>query len=632
MYVYCVSRQQKGLTDCWKRHERKCKSVQIRKFYKRELRLMNLFCSPDVEKVETKLDFETLVSTAEDIQKCEDEFYRSFRGQRDMQGKIIVESIEDETCEWVGLSSSVMAEVELWLGERNYLKTKSKTHGEKQKYAMCFSLIFPLYVCAFHAMTFVLNMKPNEDYTDVFWTLSSRVQKNALKGQVGDIERFCLKSMVRNRCRDGTHTCDLARSQCVHEPGSFRCQCYRNYEQVNKTHCGDRNFCRDETHRCDPRTTKCVALTPGYRCDCRTGYQPKNRYTCRDIDECKTNQHDCDEKTAVCQNEPGTFSCKCKPGFQKSSRNSKACRDVNECSPLFNRCPANSRCVNDLGTYYCVCFDGFASLTPYDYTTGFQLTCEDINECAETRDLKRHNCSSTSQCENLGGSFRCNCNDGYTQRDNFRCQDIDECRENLHNCSSISRCKNLDGSFRCNCNNGYTQRDNFKCIDTDECRENLHNCSSVSQCKNLDGSFRCDCNKGYTQKDKFTCKDTDECRENLHNCSSVSQCKNLDGSFRCDCNNGYTQRDKFTCVDTDECRENSHNCSSISQCKNLDGSFRCNCNNGYTQRDNFTCVDVDECRENLHNCSEASQCENLDGSFRCNCSSGYTQDDNFTCS
>ncbi|CAL9215765.1 unnamed protein product [Arabidopsis halleri] len=70
-----------------------------------------------------------------------------------------------------------------------------------------------------------------------------------------------------------------------------------------------------------------------------------------------------------------------------------------------NICGGNSTCFNSTrGTgYNCKCLEGFEG-NPY-----LPNGCQDINECINSR----HNCSEPSTCENMRGSFTCNCPSGY---------------------------------------------------------------------------------------------------------------------------------------------------------------------------------------------------------------------------
>ena len=94
-------------------------------------------------------------------------------------------------------------------------------------------------------------------------------------------------------------------------------------------------------------------------------------------------------------------------------------------------------------------------------------TIVDIDECSANRGI----CGDGGTCVNRAGSYTCQCNSGYQLR-NRKCEgkhdktipaihtyptDINEC-SNPSRCGTNSRCVNLPGSYRCNCNSGYTLR------------------------------------------------------------------------------------------------------------------------------------------------------------------------------
>lgn len=73
--------------------------------------------------------------------------------------------------------------------------------------------------------------------------------------------------------------------------------------------------------------------------------------------------------------------------------------------------------------------------------------------------------------------------------------DIDECYENARVCLK-GRCENIPGSYRCVCQDGYTPSlDGTFCVDLDECAE-TGMCGN-GKCVNVDGSFKCVCDPGY---------------------------------------------------------------------------------------------------------------------------------------
>jgi len=76
--------------------------------------------------------------------------------------------------------------------------------------------------------------------------------------------------------------------------------------------------------------------------------------------------------------------------------------DVNKCKP--NPCPRDVNCTHlTNGSYVCNCVEVYRYHSITD-------KCEDINECK----TGSHTCNkTTSECENLTGSHRCNCFKGF---------------------------------------------------------------------------------------------------------------------------------------------------------------------------------------------------------------------------
>lgn len=101
-------------------------------------------------------------------------------------------------------------------------------------------------------------------------------------------------------------------------------------------------------------------------------------------------------------------TCACRDGF---SGDGLVCVDVDECTtPGVHNCSANSSCVNTLGSYTCVCPDGFL-LTP-------GLGCTDVDECAEQGHSR---CHALATCVNVEGNYSCVCPEGYAG-DGRRCE------------------------------------------------------------------------------------------------------------------------------------------------------------------------------------------------------------------
>ena len=95
--------------------------------------------------------------------------------------------------------------------------------------------------------------------------------------------------------------------------------------------------------------------------------------------------------------------------------------DIDECLLELDSCHDNATCMNSIGSYTCMCNDGFEgngshcisefSCLPYD--TNFidrQLNTVDVNECLND---SLNDCDMNASCMDTFGSYMCSCNDGY---------------------------------------------------------------------------------------------------------------------------------------------------------------------------------------------------------------------------
>ncbi|XP_013407943.1 uncharacterized protein LOC106171955 [Lingula anatina] len=86
-------------------------------------------------------------------------------------------------------------------------------------------------------------------------------------------------------------------------------------------------------------------------------------------------------------------------------------------------------------------------------------------------------------------------------------QDVDECSINNGGCAQ--GCNNLPGSFRCECDSGYQLgQDGITCEDINEC--NLFNGGCQDICENTIGSFVCSCSSGELSSDGLSCESSNE--------------------------------------------------------------------------------------------------------------------------
>ncbi|XP_069142650.1 fibulin-1-like isoform X5 [Argopecten irradians] len=268
------------------------------------------------------------------------------------------------------------------------------------------------------------------------------------------------------------------------------------------------------------------------------------------------------------------------------------------------------------------------------------------------------------ECVNTIGSYRCECEPGYTLHSDASTCILDN---SGINCSVYNpcehRCIDDTNGVRCECNQGYElDEDGVSCRDVDECTSGAANCIGDTQCLNTEGGFSCEpvappvsqcpdgttydetsgecqpsvsCDQGYAYNTvSQACDDLDECTVFLHNCYGAHMlCINSPGSFTCRCEDGFNYHNSsMTCQDIDECAQNGLNtCLTTQRCENTIGSYRCGrilgCGTGYTlDADTQRCVDRDECALRIDNCELGYNCVNLQGSFRCvptQCQFGY---------
>ncbi|XP_026197335.1 thrombomodulin-like [Anabas testudineus] len=247
-----------------------------------------------------------------------------------------------------------------------------------------------------------------------------------------------MKGGCEHGCNDITKTCFCPAKQILH-PNNITC---------SKDACAD---CAQGCHQ----------QGDSHECVCTAGYrQAKDRKSCVDVDECKET-NPCTGEGEECVNTQGSFMCQCKREFIEEDG---VCVNISICDMC-----EHMLCEKSNGVYGCKCRKGFR-VSPHDPTM-----CE--QHCAERDCPARCILNSDVKKEDMQ---QCFCPEGYirdTRDGETICTDIDEC-EFMAICNH--KCENVFGSFKCLCDEGYTLRNGYQCVPTEMNEEDDGSGSSPS--------------------------------------------------------------------------------------------------------------------------------------------------------
>eukprot|EP00933_Yihiella_yeosuensis_P004656 TRINITY_DN109038_c0_g1_i1.p1 TRINITY_DN109038_c0_g1~~TRINITY_DN109038_c0_g1_i1.p1 ORF type:complete len:1124 (+),score=194.27 TRINITY_DN109038_c0_g1_i1:90-3461(+) len=384
-----------------------------------------------------------------------------------------------------------------------------------------------------------------------FFQVDSAVERSSLLGT----QSSALTCTNVDECTAGTHSCH-ANATCQDMVGSYHCVCNTGYMGDGRT-CSDFNECILQKANCH-KDADCEDSVGSFTCNCNAGFAGNGVENCTDVNECANSAtNTCSNQTAKCHNSQGSFYCLCNKGY---SGNGVECTNVNECDHNVHTCKDNTVCVDTDGSFMCNCRPGYKLKNN---------TCIEIDECYDNAVARNRSstvaniCHDLADCKNTVGSFACLCRNGYAGDGTSSCVDVNECATGVHNCDVHAFCKNSQGSFLCNCLPGYNGSGikysgmwppTDGCWDIDEClvrnttinatmnetsiSQNKTACRQEATCTNTVGSFSCACNKGY-YGDGLVCNNIDECQTSKHNCHSSAFCKDTNGSFVCQCLQGY---------------------------------------------------------------------------------------------
>ena len=145
-----------------------------------------------------------------------------------------------------------------------------------------------------------------------------------------------------------------------------------------------------------------------------------NKFQCKDINECNQSPPVCNPNTSKCTNTKGSYQCDCNTGYENEDVNDKRseCLDIDECDRGISKCEIEK-----------------------DYS---------VLKIGKKNGWEGYGIVRVGNCMNTAGSYFCVCNEGFLQKGDFKCKDIDECSKGEHQCNCDEKfgCK-ADKSYKC---------------------------------------------------------------------------------------------------------------------------------------------------------------------------------------
>nr|XP_023667894.1 latent-transforming growth factor beta-binding protein 4 isoform X1 [Paramormyrops kingsleyae]XP_023667895.1 latent-transforming growth factor beta-binding protein 4 isoform X1 [Paramormyrops kingsleyae]XP_023667896.1 latent-transforming growth factor beta-binding protein 4 isoform X1 [Paramormyrops kingsleyae] len=425
---------------------------------------------------------------------------------------------------------------------------------------------------------------------------------------------------------------------CVNTAGSYHCDCQPGYRAAGPGHqCKDINECFEGEY-CFPHG-ECMNTEGSYLCVCSEGFKSSmNLSSCIDVDECARPEA-CQDGS--CVNTQGSFQCQCDVGFMTNPEQT-TCLDKDECADSGGAICWPKRCENTIGSYYCV------TICEPGYTVSVSGECMDINEC-----VNETICGEHSFCQNLIGTYQCMCNQGYKATDNGKgCEDENEC-ETIQGVCGTARCENMEGSFLCECPGENEEFDLRlrRCFSRPQSgRLSIPNGSSYSSTfsfwnpdpqvpidsapvpppASLPGELR-ECY--YNIQDQSTCRVLTRNSTYQECCCTVGEGWGLHCQYSpcptsgsvayqalCPSGRGYVTSESgvYSYRDVDECKLFDPEVCKRGLCVNNIPGYACYCPTGnYYHSILLECIDNDECEGEV--ACFGGTCVNTMGSFYCSC-------------
>ncbi|XP_054916692.1 sushi, nidogen and EGF-like domain-containing protein 1 isoform X2 [Poeciliopsis prolifica] len=297
-------------------------------------------------------------------------------------------------------------------------------------------------------------------------------------------EKVRLNTCASSPCRNG--------GSCKEEGGSYRCVC--PYRFTGK-HC--------EVGKPDPCSSTpcqnggtCFHYLGKYKCECTDEYSGKDCQISRSSLHpsaelgCGLPPHVKHAEVQFSSTTPGSVAAYvCHSGFTSVPRATQStcstqgewsqppvCKEINEC--LSQPCLNGGSCQNKIGSYKCVCKDGFSG-----------KRCQiDTNECLSEP------CMNKGTCEDQPGSYLCHCPQGFKGQN---CEiEQDGCESSP--CLNGGVCRGYRQYYACTCKDGFFGE---RCqMLEDPCV--LKPCGTRGSCwSDRRGNYNCVCKVGLTGKD-----------------------------------------------------------------------------------------------------------------------------------
>ncbi|WAQ96807.1 AGRE1-like protein [Mya arenaria] len=278
---------------------------------------------------------------------------------------------------------------------------------------------------------------------------------------------------------DECHVFDVCQTNsiCNNNIGSYLCSCQEGFINIAGA-CQDIDEC--ETYNCQENSV-CVNSPGSFHCQCLDGFAFKSPSFCEescphfisrcldiDIDECSTLT--CSERE-TCRNLPGSFVCDCEPGFYRSSNQ---CEEVSVYSCSVHMVAMNGSEVHfeNLSEDQIIYSTTVVGAAMSNYVASLGLPLYGLKVTVVTSGSLLVNltvffpANHTYDTENTTNLLMSNLS-FWTQFDMdvtyIIIQDLDECSDPaLNECSEFAVCENLPGSYTCQCQPGYLDISTFR--------------------------------------------------------------------------------------------------------------------------------------------------------------------------